>query len=235
MSSPSIIWTQWTDSLTLNLSVNCDKMTVRRVKSIEWSVVLCDLDNDCTTYETLLFHRGTWLIHFIRSVRNKVFLFQGQKKSQIITKQIRYVGIDSTEDGRRIFAISSDPMIRVFFDSTVEQQWKIENDFLPCQIILSKSEQSVFVTMKRGFIRIYSLPFIDDGFIDVNAHSTSIRQVFLSSNEKFLFSLAESNSLLVFRDFLNQKPTKNFPFVLISEAEYNELERKTKQLRDQIE
>ena len=121
------------------------------------------------------------------------------REGEIITKQFRYIGIAVTNDCNRIYAITSNSNIKIFNNTNLEQEWPIENDFIPSAICLSKSERLLYIGMTHGTIRIYTIPFAFNGYIDLPAHSSSIRRLLVSYDDQYLISMAESAYILLFK------------------------------------
>ena len=85
--------------------------------------------------------------------------------------------------------------------------------------------------------------------IDFPAHSSPIRQLVVSHDDQYLFSIAESAYVLIFRtnqqnvsqssmDLNNdevEKLSKPFNFVLITKSEFEEQQRKIKEIQSKIE
>ncbi|CAF1482554.1 unnamed protein product [Adineta steineri] len=186
-------------------------------------------------------------------------IFTGMRENEIITKQFRYVGITVTNDCNRIYAITSDSTIKIFHNTNLEQEWSIENNFLPSAICLSKSERLLYVGMTHGIIRIYTIPFTNDSYIDLPAHCSSIRRLLVSYDDEYLVSIAESAYLLLFKQTRNnlnsvssqyqfsQMSLKNFEiineskpiqpmfeYILVTKSEFDEQKRKIKEIQARI-
>ena len=179
----------------------------------------------------------------------------GSREAEIITKQFRYVGIAATHDGQRIYAIASDATVKLFSGTSLEQEWPIENGFIPSAITLSKSERLLYVGMTHGIIRIYGIPLVFDAFIDLSAHGSSIRRLLVSDDEQYLFSIAESAYVLLFRqsthviesiasveDFSRsfveqreQRRVRPFEYILVTRTEFEEKKRRVKDIQGRIE
>lgn len=185
----------------------------------------------------------------------------GTRENEIITKQFRYVGIAATKDGQRIYAITADPSIKIFSNTALEAEYPIENGYLPSVITLPKSERLLYIGMSHGLIRIYPIPLVSDAYIDVPAHSSSIRRILVSDDDQYVVSIAESAYVLLFRqtnqliqsisshyDFspsnfdrididLAQKPvrpTKYFNYILVTKSEFDEQQRKIDEIKARI-
>lgn len=177
------------------------------------------------------------------------------RENEIITKQFRYVGIASTNDCSRIYAITSDSSIKIFNNTNLEQEYLIENDFIPSAICLSKSERILYVGMTHGIIRIYTNLLTFDGYIDLPAHNSSIRRLLVSYDDQYLVSLAESAYVLLFKhtthhlnsvttkyqqtqstveNFESAKEQKTFDYILVTKSEFDERTRKIKDIQIRI-
>ncbi|CAF4226817.1 unnamed protein product, partial [Adineta steineri] len=186
-------------------------------------------------------------------------IFTGMRENEIITKQFRYIGITVTNDCNRIYAITSDSTIKIFHHTNLEQEWSIENNFLPSAICLSKSERLLYVGMTHGIIRIYTIPFTNDSYIDLPAHCSSIRRLLVSYDDEYLVSIAESAYLLLFKQTRNnlnsvssqyqfsQLSLKNFEiinepkpiqpmfeYILVTKSEFDEQKRKIQEIQARI-
>lgn len=219
-------------------------------------LISCGTDGMIYTFNTLT---GKCSSGDLRAIIPEI---PGMREGEIITKQFRYLGVAATMDGQRIYAIASDSMIKIFSNTNLEREWPIENGFLPSAITLSKSERFLYVGMTHGIIRVYTLPFTLDAFVDVSAHSSTIRRLLVSADDQYLVSIAESAYILLFRqttDLLNsmssqyefthpttvhveidmaQKPVRvlpTFEYILVTKSEFDEQRRKVKEIQARIE
>jgi WD40 repeat protein len=186
-------------------------------------------------------------------------IFTGMREGEIITKQFRYIGIAVTNDCNHIYAITSDSSIKIFHKTNLEQEWSIENNFIPSAICLSKSERLLYVGMTHGIIRIYTIPFTSKIYIDLPAHCSSIRRLLVSYDDQYLVSIAESAYILLFRQTINvlnsvsshyqisqmsignldsvneQKRIQTmFEYILVTKSEFDEQKRKIKEIQARI-
>ena len=145
--------------------------------------------------------------------------------------------------------------MKLFSGTNLEQEWPIENGFIPSAITLSKSERLLYVGMTHGIIRIYTIPLALNAFIDLPAHGSSVRRLLVSDDDQYLFSIAESAYVLLFRqtdhvidsiasveDFSQsfveqrqQRRVKPFEYILVTRAEFEEKKRKAKDIQSRIE
>ena len=183
----------------------------------------------------------------------------GMRDGEIITKQFRYVGIAVTHDANRIYAITSDSSIKVFNHTNLEQEWAIENNFIPSAICLSKSERLLYVGMTNGIIRIYTIPLAADAYVDLPAHCSSIRRLLVSYDDEYLVSIGESAYVLVFKQTLHalssipsqfplsqlslgnlhvthapQRAQTTFEYILVTKSEFEEQTRKIQEVEARI-
>ena len=107
----------------------------------------------------------------------------------------------------------------------------------------------------HGIIRIYTVPLAMDAFIDLPAHGSSVRRLLVSDDDQYLFSIAESAYVLLFRqteevidsiasveDFSQtfveqrqQRRVKPFEYILVTRTEFEEKKRKVKDIQSRIE
>ncbi|CAF5182007.1 unnamed protein product, partial [Rotaria magnacalcarata] len=140
-----------------------------------------------------------------------------------------------------------------------EQEWPIENGFIPSAICLSKSERLLYVGMTHGIIRVYTIPLVFDGYVDLPAHNSSIRRLLVSYDDHYLVSIAESAYILLFKQTINnlssvssqykfsQLSTENvdtinepqakqimFEYILVTKSEYDERQRRINEIQTSI-
>ncbi|CAF0802188.1 unnamed protein product [Rotaria sp. Silwood1] len=186
-------------------------------------------------------------------------IFTSMREAEIITKQYRYMGIAVTNDCNRIYAITSDSSIKIFNNTNLEQEWPIENGFIPSAICLSKSERLLYVGMTHGIIRVYTSPLKFDTYIDLPAHYSSIRRLLVSYDDEYLVSIAESAYVLLFKQTINnlnsvssqyqfsqlsienveianehEKTHIVFEYILVTRSEFDERKRKIKEIQTRI-
>ncbi|CAF2719161.1 unnamed protein product [Rotaria sp. Silwood2] len=186
-------------------------------------------------------------------------IFTGMREGEIITKQYRYMGIAVTNDCNRIYAITSNSSIKIFNNTNLEQEWPIENGFIPSAICLSKSERLLYVGMTHGMIRVYTSPLKIDTYIDIPAHYSSIRRLLVSYDDEYLVSIAESAYILLFKQTINnlnsvssqyqfsqlsienvdivneQERTQTiFEYILVTKSEFDERKIKIKEIQTRI-
>ena len=173
------------------------------------------------------------------------------RENEIITKQFHYLGIAVSNDCNRIYAITTDSSIKIFHQTNLEQEWTIENNFLPSAICLSKSERLLYIGMTNGIIRVYTVPLTSDSYIDIPAHYSSIRRLLVSYDDRYLVSIGESAYVLLFKQVtgvlssisnqysqlnfeINDKREKMFEYILVTKSEYNEEKRKINEIQTRI-
>lgn len=181
------------------------------------------------------------------------------REGEIITKQYRYMGIAVTNDGTWIYAITVDSSIKVFNNTSLHQEWSIENGYIPSSICLSNSERLLYVGMTHGIIRVYTIPLIPDGYIDLPAHNSSIRRLLVSYDDQYLVSIAESAYVLLFKQTINNidstssqyklsklyvenidtanEPVQEqtvFEYILVTKSEFDEKKRKIQEIQTKI-
>ncbi|CAF1282899.1 unnamed protein product [Rotaria magnacalcarata] len=215
---------------------------VGKIKQVSW-----------TRHDSILISCGTDGMIYVFNI------FTGMREGEIITKQYRYRGIAVTNDGMRIYAIASDSSIKIFNNTNFEQEWPIENGFIPSAICLSKSERLLYVGMTHGIIRVYTIPLVFDGYVDLPAHNSSIRRLLVSYDDHYLVSIAESAYILLFKQTINnlssvssqykfsQLSTENvdtinepqakqimFEYILVTKSEYDERQRRINEIQTSI-
>ncbi|CAM4866513.1 unnamed protein product [Rotaria socialis] len=215
---------------------------VGKIKQVSW-----------TRHDSVLISCGTDGMIYIFDI------FTGMREGEIITKQYRYGGLAVTNDGVRIYAIASDSSIKIFNNTNFEQEWPIENGFIPSAICLSKSERLLYVGMTHGIIRVYTIPLVVDGYVDLPAHNSSIRRLLVSYDDHYLVSIAESAYILLFKqtinnlssvsssykfsklsrenvDTINEPQAKQimFEYILVTKSEYDERQRRINEIQTSI-
>jgi WD40 repeat protein len=178
-------------------------------------------------------------------------IFTGMRENEIITKQFRYIGIAVTHECNRIYAITTESSIKIFSNNNLEQEWTIENNFIPSAICLSKSERLLYIGMTNGIIRIYTIPLKLNSYIDLSAHCASIRRLLVSYDDQYLVSIGESAYILLFKqtiDVLNSVTSQyqlsdlsvdnldgtKFEYILVTKSEFDEQNRKIKEIQEGI-
>ena len=181
------------------------------------------------------------------------------RENEIITKQFHYLGIAVTNDCNRIYAITSDSSIKIFYHTNLEQEWIIENEFIPSAICLSKSERLLYIGMTHGIIRVYTIPLTFDTYMDIPAHYSSIRRLLISSDDQYLVSIAESAYILLFKQTFDvqssisneyqfsqlsreniemkiedEKSPTIFDYILVTKSEFDEQKRKIQEIQTRI-
>lgn len=190
---------------------------------------------------------------------NLIHSISGVRENEIISKQFHYLGIAATNDCSRLYAITSDPSIKIFHHTNFEQEWPIENQYLPSAICLSKSERFLYLGMTHGLIRIYTLPLTFDTYIDVPAHYSSIRRLLVTHDDQYLVSMAESAYILLFKQTVDafssisnqyrfaqfsqenlekineyDREAKKFDYILVTKSEFDEHKRKIQEIQAKI-
>jgi hypothetical protein len=172
------------------------------------------------------------------------------RENEIITKQFHYLGIAVTNDCNRIYAITTDSSIKIFYQTNLEQEWSIENNFLPSAICLSKSERLLYIGMTHGIIRVYTIPLTLNSYIDIPAHYSTIRRLLISYDDQYLVSIAESAYVLLFKQTMDVLSSisnqyqfsqlnfeindKIFEYILVTKSEYDEQKRKINEIQMRI-
>lgn len=173
---------------------------------------------------------------------------KGMRENEIITKQFHYLGIAVTNDCNHIYAITTDSSIKIFHQTNLEQEWTIENHFLPSAICLSKSERLLYIGMTHGIIRVYTIPLTLETYIDIPAHYSSIRRLLVSYDDQYLVSIGESAYVLLFKQTMNvlssisnqsskenfELNEKMFDYILVTKSEYDEQKRKINEIQTRI-
>jgi WD40 repeat protein len=163
-------------------------------------------------------------------------IFTGIRENEIITKQFHYIGIAITNDCNYIYAITLDSTIKIFNHTNLEQEWSIEKNFIPSAICLSKSERFIYIGMTNGIIRVYTIPFKFENFIDIPAHCSSIRRLLISYDDQYLVSIGESAYILLFKQTINSISTIStmFEYILVTKSEYDEQKGKIEEIQGRI-
>ena len=141
----------------------------------------------------------------------------------------------------------------------MEQEWPIENQYLPSAICLSKSERFLYIGTTHGLIRIYTIPLTFDTYIDVPAHYSSIRRLLVTYDDQYLVSIAESAYILFFKQTIDvfssisnqyqfsqispenlektneyERAATKFDYILVTKSEFDEHKQKIEEIQSKI-
>jgi hypothetical protein len=90
--------------------------------------------------------------------------------------------------------------------------------------------------MTNGIIRVYTIPFKFENFIDIPAHCSSIRRLLISYDDQYLVSIGESAYILLFKQTINSISTIStmFEYILVTKSEYDEQKGKIEEIQGRI-
>ncbi|KAJ3329215.1 Cilia- and flagella-associated protein 57, partial [Blyttiomyces sp. JEL0837] len=183
-----------------------------KVRSLHWTPddsVLVSAGSDGAVY--------TWIVRDFK------------RENEHILKSCSYTSAICTPNGKSVYAVGSDKILKEITESTVSSQ--METSVVLTQLAISRSGRMMFAGSSTGQIRALKYPFsaeVDD-FQEHQAHSASITKFRISYDDQFLFSASEDGCIYMFKisdkDDRTMKRDRNHAFadeILITKSDLEE-------------
>jgi WD40 repeat protein len=121
-----------------------------------------------------------------------------KREHEHILKSCGYFEAVCSPNGKAMFAVGTDKMIKEITESTITKEF--EANLTMTQVALSNSGRMLFVGTHAGTIRALRFPFGDQhDFQEHQAHAGPVSQLRVSSDDQFLFSASEDGCIYMFR------------------------------------
>ncbi|KAJ3219703.1 Cilia- and flagella-associated protein 57 [Dinochytrium kinnereticum] len=122
-----------------------------------------------------------------------------KRESEHILKSCNYTSAVCSINGKSVYAVGSDKVLKEINDSTVTCQ--METNAVLTQIIVSHNGKMMFAGTISGQIRSMKFPLTGDpeDYQEHQAHSAAVTKLRISYDDQFLFSIAEDGCMYVFR------------------------------------
>ncbi|KAI8809706.1 WD40-repeat-containing domain protein [Cladochytrium replicatum] len=172
------LYSTWTFETIANLKGHNGK-----VRSLYWSPddsVLVSAGQDGAVY--------TWNV------------MEFKRENEYILKGCSYTSAVCTPNGRVVYAVGSDRLLKEISDSTVTSE--AEANTVLTQLAISQSGRMMFAGTSYGAIRSLRFPPVavnDHEHQEHIAHSGAVTKFCISSDDGFLFSGSEDGCLLIFK------------------------------------
>ncbi|TPX34714.1 D-alanine---D-alanine ligase [Synchytrium microbalum] len=169
-------------------------------------------------------------------------VLDSKRESEHILKGCGYSSAVSTPDGKRIYAVGSDRMLKQITDSAVTCE--IDCGVTLTQVILSHSGRMMFAGCSTGTVRAMKYPLSGDAsdYQEHEAHSGAVTRFRLSYDDQFLFSTGEDGCLYQFRvsdrEDRGMKRERGLQFadeILITKSDMEEKTASTLELQRSLE
>ena len=153
-----------------------------KVKSLYWS-----------PDDSIIVSAGTDGAIYTWSVRDL------KRENEYILKSCGFSSAICTGNGKVVYAVGSDRMIKEISESQVSCEFEASE--VATQIIISHSGKMLFVGMASGCIRSIKFPFTNeaDNFQEHSAHSAAITKLRISNDDQYLFSVSEDGCVYTFK------------------------------------
>ncbi|KAI9351164.1 WD repeat-containing protein 65-like protein [Zopfochytrium polystomum] len=171
------IYSTWTFDNIGNLKGHNGK-----VKSIHWTPddsVLISSGADGAVY--------TWLVRDFK------------RESEHILKSCSYTSAVCTPDGKLVYAVGSDKLMKEISESTVTHQ--VESNVTLTQLAISNSGRMMFAGTLTGQVRSIKYPFSgnSEDYQEHQAHSAAVTKFKISYDDQYLFSVADDGCLFMYK------------------------------------
>ncbi|KAJ3096593.1 Cilia- and flagella-associated protein 57 [Phlyctochytrium planicorne] len=153
-----------------------------KVRSLYWTPddnVLVSAGSDGAVY--------TW---FVKDLK---------RESEHILKSCNYTSAVCSINGKSVFAVGSDKVLKEINESTVTCQ--VETNAVLTQVAISHNGKMMFAGTSTGQIRSLKFPLTGDSedFQEHQAHSGAVTKLRVSYDDQFLFSVSEDGCMYVYR------------------------------------
>ncbi|KAK9883072.1 hypothetical protein WA026_001275 [Henosepilachna vigintioctopunctata] len=124
---------------------------------------------------------------------------ESKRTAETIIKSCPFNDCNVTSDGRSTLAVGKDGHIRELINSVVYRDVVLLNTPLDC-IVLSKLDTMLFVTANNGVIYSIKVPLLEKlETLEFNMHSSTVTNMLISSNDRFLLTGAADGSICFWR------------------------------------
>ncbi|KAJ3409665.1 Cilia- and flagella-associated protein 57 [Chytridiales sp. JEL 0842] len=122
-----------------------------------------------------------------------------KRENEHILKSCGYTSAVCTPDGKTVYAVGSDKMLKEINESTVTAQ--LETNVVLTQLAISHSGKMMFAGTSTGQIRSMKFPVSDglDEYQEHQAHSSAVTKFRVSYDDQYLFSASEDGCLYMFK------------------------------------
>ncbi|KAJ3192775.1 Cilia- and flagella-associated protein 57 [Irineochytrium annulatum] len=153
-----------------------------KVRSLHWTPddsVLVSAGSDGAVY--------TWVVRDLK------------RENEHILKSCSYTSATCSVNGKTVYAVGSDKVLKEINESTVTCQ--MESNVVLTQVVTSKSGKMMFAGTASGQIRSLKYPLTGeaDDYQEHQAHSGPITKLRISYDDQFLFSVSDDGCIYVYR------------------------------------
>jgi WD40 repeat protein len=124
-----------------------------------------------------------------------------KREGENVIKSCSYTCAISSVDGRSLYAVGSDKIIKEIRDSQVVKE--IDSDVILTQITFSHSGRMLFAGTATGTVRALKFPFSEESsrseYQEHQAHAAAITKIRVSYDDQYLFSVSEDGTLFKFK------------------------------------
>lgn len=122
----------------------------------------------------------------------------GTRESEFVLKTCSFESAITSFDGKTIWAIGSDNMIREIFESSVTRELLL--DFVPTQISLARTGEMLFCGTRDGNLKSIQLPLtkVAHDYQTHMAHSMQINRICFSFDNRYVFTCGEDGVIYQF-------------------------------------
>ncbi|KNC99492.1 uncharacterized protein SPPG_04888 [Spizellomyces punctatus DAOM BR117] len=165
-----------------------------------------------------------------------------KRENEHILKSTAYSCAVVAKDGKTMWAVGSDMMLKEITESTVTIEF--ESDQALTQLVLSNSGRMLFAGTASGTIRAIKYPLSGhaDDFQEHIAHSGAITKLRVSYDDQYLFSASEDGTIYVFkisdkeeRGLRRERVMVFADEILITKSDLEEKTIQTSELRRSLE
>jgi WD40 repeat protein len=124
---------------------------------------------------------------------------ENKRENEHILKSCGYTSAVCTPNGRSVYAVGTDRILKEITESTVSAQ--IETNTILTQLAISHSGKMMFAGTSTGQIRSMKYPLTTelDEYQEHQAHSAAVTKFRVSYDDQYLFSAGEDGCLYMFK------------------------------------
>ncbi|KAJ3408017.1 Cilia- and flagella-associated protein 57 [Chytriomyces hyalinus] len=122
-----------------------------------------------------------------------------KRDAEYILKNCSYTSAVCTPDGKAIYAVGSDRLLKEITDSAITCQ--LDGNEVLTEIAISNSGRMMVVGTGKGAIRSMKFPLTgeNEDYQEHKVHSQSVTKFRISSDDQYLFSCSEDGSVFMFK------------------------------------
>ncbi|XP_031354286.1 cilia- and flagella-associated protein 57 [Photinus pyralis] len=122
-----------------------------------------------------------------------------KRVAETIVKSCAFSGVAVTSDGKFSYSIGSDGHIRQITNANIYREVLVTKDGLD-SIVLSNSNQMLFVSGNEGTIYSVQLPILDTAeYVEFGGHCATVQRMRISYDDRFLISASSDGVIAVWK------------------------------------